>query len=266
MRLLFLWSWSAYTVGADNYQSNMMIEDQDGKLLIDCWSDIRHPLHELWYSYLDIKDIYISHLHLDHVWWLEFLWFSSKFDPRATKPKLYLHESLVEPLWENILSGCMKTLQWEEARLETFFNIEWISNNWSFQWHWIDFKLVQTIHVIHGFSIVPSYWLYFIINWVKVFITTDTQFTPNQLMPIYNEADVIFHDCEISTHKSYVHAHYDDLKTLPDNIKHKIWLYHYQPKQLPDAQADWFRWFVKKWQIFDFEKVETLGNIYFSAK
>ena len=83
-----------------------------------------------------------------------------------------------------------------------------------------------------------------------VFITTDTQFCPNQIMDFYKMADVIFHDCEATKFKSGVHAHYDELCTLPKEVKAKMWLYHYQTNDRP-ADKDGFLGFVAKGQEFD---------------
>jgi hypothetical protein len=49
-----------------------------------------------------------------------------------------------------------------------------------------------------------------------------------------------------------VHAHYEELKELPAEIKQKMWLYHYSDGVLPDAQADGFAGFVKPRQEFIF--------------
>lgn len=65
-------------------------------------------------------------------------------------------------------------------------------------------------------------------------------------------ADVIYHDCETSPFKSGVHAHYNDLKTLPSATKAKMWLYHYQPGEKPDALADGFLGYATKGQSYDF--------------
>ncbi len=89
-------------------------------------------------------------------------------------------------------------------------------------------------------------------------ISADSQFVPDLMLPLYQEAEIIFHDCETSEKKSGVHAHYTELKTLPSEIKRKMWLYHYQPLPLPDAKADGFRGFVKKGQCFDFQNEKTL--------
>ena len=69
----------------------------------------------------------------------------------------------------------------------------------------------------------------------------------------YDIADIIFQDCEITPKASKVHAHYQDLAKLPEQIKHKIWLYGYQPGELPPARQDGFQGFVKRGQIFDFK-------------
>ena len=71
MRLIFLGTGSAFTL--ENYQSNMLVEAQEGLLLIDCGGDARHSLARRGWTALDITDIYISHLHADHIGGLEWL-------------------------------------------------------------------------------------------------------------------------------------------------------------------------------------------------
>jgi hypothetical protein len=64
-------------------------------------------------------------------------------------------------------------------------------------------------------------------------------------------ADVVFHDCETYPFKSGVHAHYDDLVTLPKEQKAKMWLYHYGPDPKQNANKDGFCGFVQKGQTFE---------------
>lgn len=108
------------------------------------------------------------------------------------------------------------------------------------------------------YTINPSYGLLFKANGKKVFITTDTQFTPHQLMDFYKDSDIIFHDCETSKYTSGVHATYKEVITLDKAIKNKMWLYHYNPGKLPNAKKDGFLGFVNKGQSFDFAKEKTL--------
>jgi hypothetical protein len=71
-------------------------------------------------------------------------------------------------------------------------------------------------------------------------------------------ADIIFQDCETAPFESGVHSHYGKLKTLPDKMKQKMWLYHYQDGDLPDARGDGFRGFVVKGQRFDYDNPDSL--------
>jgi len=54
-----------------------------------------------------------------------------------------------------------------------------------------------------------------------------------------------------ANHWSGVHAHYNDLKGLPAEMKVKMWLYHYNDGALPNANADGFQGFVQKGQSFE---------------
>lgn len=95
----------------------------------------------------------------------------------------------------------------------------------------------------------------FVVSGPRIFFTTDTQFCPNQITKFYQSASLIFHDTETAPYYSKVHAHYDDLKTLPADVKKKMWLYHYQPKPTQDPKADGFLGFVQRGQEFDFPTV-----------
>jgi ribonuclease BN (tRNA processing enzyme) len=132
-----------------------------------------------------------------------------------------------------------------------------IEHNKYFYWEEIKFYLVKVVHVDSGYLIMPSYGLFFEIDGVKVFLTTDTQFRIDVIGEFYEKADIIFHDCETSLYPSPVHAHYQELINLPERIKNKMWLYGYQPGELPDAHKDGFLGFVKRGQVFDFSNAQV---------
>lgn len=257
MKLLFVGSGSAFTVGADNYQSNMILEERGNRLFVDLGSDAKIALNELGLSYKDIHDIYISHLHSDHVGGLEWVAFTKFFDAEAQKPTLHIPENLADELWNNVLSGGLKSIQGVSANLNTFFKVKKIKPNTHFTWEKVHFNIVQTVHVMSEYSVIPSYGLIFNVDGINVFITTDTQYCPHQIMDFYRRADVIFQDCETSTFHSGVHAHYTELINLDPAIKKKMWLYHYNPGPLPNPKKDGFKGFVKKGQVFDFSDPKT---------
>jgi len=251
-KLTFLGSGSAFTLGDDNYQSNLLLEAPSGKkLLIDCGSDVRFPLHKMGVKATDLDAVYISHLHADHIGGLEWLAFSTKFTPGAAKPKLIASESLIGPLWSTSLSGGLGSLEGVIATIETFFELHPVDSVGRFVWEGIPFQMVQVVHFFDGFKFSPSFGLLFTIGGKTIFFTTDTQFAPNQLKVFIQMADIVFHDCETGF-KSGVHAHYTDLVTLPAETKAKMWLYHYQPKPQQDPIADGFLGFVKQGQVFNF--------------
>ncbi len=253
MQFLFLGSGSAFTVGSDNFQSNMLFISETGKkLLIDCGTDIRFSLYEAELSYRDITDIYISHLHSDHVGGLEYIGFSTKFDPRCEKPTLYLSQDIAVELWHKSLAGGMEAIEGELATLDTFFRVHPLKPKGCFSWENIRFNLVKLNHVDTGFLLMPAYGLFFEINNQKIFLSNDTKLCFEELIQYYQQADLIFHDCEISQFPTTVHAHYHELAQLPDEVKQKMWLYGYQQGQLPDAVKDGFLGFVKRGQLFEF--------------
>lgn len=256
MKLIFLGSGSAFTVGDGNFQSNMLLVNEQGnKLLIDCGSDIRFSLYAAGFSHLDITDIYISHLHADHAGGLEYIGFSTKFDPRCQKPNLYLNKELVNELWNGTLSGGMSSIEGKIADINTYFKVRLTEEKGYFTWMDIKFNLVKVIHVDNGNFIIPSYGLFFEIQGIKVFLTTDHKFCSNAIAEFYEQADIIFQDCETSPFQTKVHAHYKELLSLPEKIKNKMWLYHYQPGLLPDAKKDGFCGFVQRGQTFEFSDI-----------
>lgn len=254
MKLVFIGSGSAFIPHEQNYQSNILLIDEktNKKLLMDCGSDARHALGDLGYSYQDINAVYISHLHADHVGGLEWLALSTKFNPSCQKPDLYANKEVMGNLWEHSLSGGMSTLQGVNANLETFFETHPIAENAGFLWENIHFQTVRTVHVVSGFTFMPSYGLLFTLNGMRIFITTDTQFMPNQLVDFYRDSDIIFQDCETSPARSKVHAHFEELITLDESIRAKMWLYHHNVGALPNATEHGFRGFVQRGQIFEF--------------
>lgn len=249
MKLTFLGSGSAFTVGG-NYHSNMLLESNlHKKLLIDCGSDVRLSLYEQGYSYQDAQDVYISHLHADHAGGLEWLAFSSKFNKNKQKPRLYLSQELPEQLWYHHLFASLNPAKDPSINLSSFFEVRAISNS-EFEWEGICFHLIPTTHITFPSGKMPSYGLWFKAEGKAVLITTDAQLTAD-IQELYDQSDIIFQDCETSNEKSGVHAHYTELMRLKPEIKSKMWLYHYQPGALPDAKKDGFQGFVKKGQRFD---------------
>ncbi|STX50077.1 metal-dependent hydrolase of the beta-lactamase superfamily transporter III [Legionella busanensis] len=254
LKITFLGAGSAFTVGDDNFQSNVLLESNGDSLLIDAGADLRLSLFALNRSYHDIHNIYITHLHSDHIGGLEWLALATYFDDTYPgKPTLYAEEKLMQALWHS-LAGGLSTLAYQQASLNTYFNVQAIGKEHAFTWQKIQFKLIQAIHVYSNYHLLPCYGLLFSYGTSRIFYSADTQYNPYLIQQLNKEVDLFFHDCETQEIKSGVHAHYSELRQLPTEIKRKMWLYHYNNVQaLPDAKADGFLGFVTRGQSFNFK-------------
>jgi ribonuclease BN (tRNA processing enzyme) len=256
MEIYALGTGSAFCL--NNFQTNYLIKRNGKNMMVDCGTDARFSVKEAGLTYLDIDAVYISHAHADHCGGVEWLAFGSYFDPRYQgKPKFFAERQLLLDLWDHTLKGGLEGLQGVDATLETYFDAPVIWKDESFIWEGIEFFLVQSVHITAKYTLVDSYGLMFTDpdSGKRIYITTDVQFAPETSMKaFYQEADLIIHDCETAPYQSGVHAHYDQLKTLPDEIKAKMLLTHYQDNVNEEfekrAKDDGFLGFAKKGVIY----------------
>lgn len=188
----------------------------------------------------DIEVILPTHSHTDHIGGLEYLaLFNRYLAMNNDKPKLkmIITEKYQKILWERSLRG---GLEWNELlgnqKKMTFYDYfdpirpQKISNNLRDIFE-IDYK---DIHLeIYGTNHIPdkaktqkqaftSYGLY-IDN--RLMISCDTKFDRDLIDLYAYRSDYIFHDCSFFSNP--VHASIQELRTLPDDIKKKMFLMHY---------------------------------------
>lgn len=260
MKLKFLGVGGAFAPISKGNSNMMFTADNGERMMLDFGTTAPYIYRdELGLNFHDIDAVYISHSHSDHVGGLEMLAFSRYFIPKKDskgniiRPKLYCVPELMNELWENTLKGGLESIEGKVMNLTDYFDCRPVSINSWFSWGRYMFVPVQTIHVMSGYKFKHSYGLMIgdPKTRKKIFITTDTQYAPYQLNKFYDDADIIFHDCEtLQGFKSHVHAHYDDLNQLDKRIKSKIWLYHYGDK-IETVKDDGFAGFVDKGQEFD---------------
>jgi ribonuclease BN (tRNA processing enzyme) len=238
-----------------NFNQSFLIEENGRKMLIDAGTKVPAGLDALGIDIKDIDDIYVSHLHADHIGALEEIAFT-RYDwinkPRCSKGKGYApvligNEQLLKDLWNYSLKGGLNSMEGFVASIDTFFETKPIQPNETFEWQGWTVELVQQIHIMSGSVIMPSFGIMFSKEGHKtVYFTTDSQHcSPRQLEDFYRRADIIFQDCECvgvdMLNRKFifgtgVHANYAQLAgwesanaiRLSKEIKAKMYLSHFQ--------------------------------------
>jgi len=244
MEIIFLGTCSAFSTFG--YQTNLLINQKGKNLLVDAGGDIKWSLKTEKLSFKNIDSIYASHGHGDHVHGLEYIGDCRKFSG-LRRPELFVEGHFAEELWDEGLKLCMKGLQGhkyeadDDVTLKTYFDVHKIKRNGSFDWQSIKFEIVQMIHVTAKYSHCNSFGLMFNNpdDGKRIFITTDCQYSPeSSMLAFYEEADYIVHDCETTPFRSGVHPNFMDMVTLPEHLKSKMVLDHYNF----DPETEWEAW------------------------
>jgi ribonuclease BN (tRNA processing enzyme) len=254
MKIRFLGVGSAFA-DATYYQSNMFVTTAAGRhLLFDCGGDIRFSLAEAGIPARAIDAVYLSHLHSDHIGGLEWLCILRYFSPGTPRPVLLCEAAQMQRLWHHALRAGLEYLDDTSQTLDDYFDCRPLSLGQPFVWERLHAEMYKLPHVVARTGEHPSFGLVLRdgANGEAACISSDTCFCPAWLMSIADRVTSIFHDCETDVHPTGVHARYQELLTLPQAVRAKMWLYHYQANPPFDALADGFRGFVTKGQEFHF--------------
>ena len=226
MKIIFLGTGGAFATDDYNYNSNLLIyNNENDMLLYDAGFDIKNSLNSLNISVDNISNIFISHLHGDHAGGVEYIGFKQMFDSNSIrKINLISTKEILEKGWKQSWSGSMEDIN-IVATLETYFNTVYLDENEYFYFNSIKIELIKNTHVVTNKTKLPSYGIAFS-STKKIYISGDTSFEINKLK-LFFDYDILFHECSFSKETSPVHTSFNDLKTLPNTVKKKMWLYHY---------------------------------------
>ncbi len=245
-----------------------MLESGNQRLLIDFGAKVPYALDKLGIDVKSITDVYVSHLHGDHVGGLEELaflrydwigrpdhWSKRNTNLYGTTPRLIGNAQLLKDLWDKSLRGGLESMEGFDATIETYFRTVPIQPNQLFDFQGWRCRLVQQVHIMTGSIISNTFGLFMEPTALvskdgsehpKIYFTTDSQHcSPRQIEIFYKEADVIFQDCEcigcdMKEHKfefaSGVHANFAQLAGWPSAnsvdvgpaVRKKMYLSHYQ--------------------------------------
>ena len=206
MKITCLGCGNAFT--KKSFNQTYMLEENGRRLLIDFGRTTPEALDAAGVDVKSITDVYVSHLHGDHIGGLEDLAFK-RYDwnkrPRVYKdgnyaPRLIGDEVLLQDLWDRSLRGGLESMEGFVASLDTFFEPVPVRPNMPIEWAGWTIELIQQIHIMSGSRIMWTFGIMFSRPGHKtVYFTTDSQHcSPKQMEEFYRRADIIFQDCECS--------------------------------------------------------------------
>lgn len=224
------------------YNNNLIVIKGDTHLLIDFGMTGPIALREnTGLEVSDIENILITHSHADHIGGLEYLALFNRYVAQKfmNKPKLkmIISEDYEKILWNMSLRGGM---EWNETSTS--------NKRLTFQDYFIPVRprlisvkprLIQDIDFeginleIFGTNHIPenaetqadAFITYGVFIDNRIFISGDTKFDLRLIEKYADKSEFIFHDSSFSPNP--VHSSIEELRTLPANVKEKIYLMHY---------------------------------------
>lgn len=212
MEIVFLGTGNAFS--RKYFNSNVLIKFSNTNLLIDCGITCPMSLENIGIELDHIHNVFISHLHADHVGGLEELAIKHKYFYHR-KLNLYIPMRLKNDIWYNSLRGGLEFTVEGKVDIEYYFNVHPVESTFTIANK--TFEIIPTLH-IPG---MPSYGILF----DGIFYTNDMVFQRSLLDKMLEKSNTIIHDCSFTPNP--VHAYYKELLELPLQIREKIYLIHY---------------------------------------
>lgn len=265
LELVFLGVGTAFT--KKNFNNNMIIIKGDTHILVDFGYNAPISLElNTGLNPTDIEVFLPTHSHADHIGGIEYLALLNRYYGTKTlkKPKLKLitTKEYSKVFWNNSIKG---GLEWNEAsesgkmRLQDYFDViltdpihTYSRNKYRTVFGGITLEHFGTNHIPDTARTQKQAFIsYGLMIDDKVMFSGDTKFD-RSLMEIYADtAEIIFHDCSFTDNP--VHASFNELKSLPDKWKRKMFLMHYTD-DWEDFDASEFAGFARPGLRYIFSK------------
>ncbi|MBI2793541.1 MAG: MBL fold metallo-hydrolase [Ignavibacteria bacterium] len=263
LEIVFLGTGTAFS--RSNFQTNFLIIKGDTHILVDFGMTGPQALHALNRRAEDISVILPTHSHSDHIGGIEYLTLINRYSavPQG-RPKLtMITTSDYRPvLWDQSLRGGLEYNEMDSEGMRLSFDdlfdvhlCKQISSDGRliYRTHFfgVDLELFHTNHIPgEAESATDAFITYGVFVDDRVFISGDTKFDED-LIDLYSDrSEVLFHDASLT--RNAVHASVNELIALPESIRNRMYLMHYQD-EATDADAAEFAGLTKRGTRYIFD-------------
>lgn len=204
MKINFLGTGSAFAHKQKN--NSALLEFNNTNLLLDCGYTVPASFESIYYDLSKLHNVFITHLHGDHINGLEELGFKTYFF-EMNKPNIYIHKSLLDDLKAYLRITMNRT----GLNVEDIFEFIPVDNH--FFINNFKFSLIKVKHVPgkNCFGLFTNKFIY----------TGDSK-----LLDVYINIPT-FHDCQLQDFGDNVHATLDELLNLSYSVRQNIRIMHY---------------------------------------
>ena len=263
LSIFFIGTGSAFT--KKSYQTNLVVVKGKDHILIDCGTLCPYVLENTYNTPLsNLQNVLITHPHADHIGGVEEMALVGMYIAHH-KYNMVVPQKLKRKLWNESLRGGLQFSENGKLSFDDYFThlkpkkiLSKPFDMFEYNMGSINIKLFRTRHVAtKPNSFKQSQISYGMIFDDKILFTADTQFNPAQLKYLLDKynIDTIFHDCDIIGYSKGVHATYEQLITLPEDVKNKIYLCHcndMDEDKKPDPKKDGFLGYAQAGVYYNF--------------
>jgi ribonuclease BN (tRNA processing enzyme) len=263
LRLFFIGTGSAFSKILN--QTNVLILKNNDHLLVDCGTKTPQALYDIGCPLTNIQNFFITHNHADHIGGVEEVCLTNRYVSKK-KPAIYVPEYFGNLLWDYSLRGGAAYNERRSGKILTFADFwdarypvrleSYPRETWEINVGAINLKMFRTKHIPDSsFSWRDSFPSFGLVIDNRILFSGDTRYDPSMIRDYGadKKIEAIFHDCQLF--KGGVHASLEELSRLPEGIRAKIFLMHYQDsweKSVDAVKEAGFAGFTRQYAYYIF--------------